>query len=165
MNALTQESLQTSAVLDSYAEKNGWGEVPVTVKHAMAVYRKYLADPRNIAGRGAAAAAQNPMYNTEQLVEVWPGPFQKLRNQWEDRYIEEFPEVMRVPVDRVAGSTMLTNYSKDFRLLPSDYLKQSKGWRITLDTVGGLTNWTVTQSEMHFLHYMIWVIKVTQGCV
>ena len=96
------------------AEQREWGEVPGQVARALVECRRYWSDTR---------------FHVTQLWDLWLFPLQQLDQDWDEVYVDEFPQVS----DRFArpgdarGDSLYTDFTKHWLTHLSPYMKTAHG--------------------------------------
>ena len=96
------------------AEQREWGDVPYEVARALVKCRKNRSDTR---------------FHVPRLWALWPPPLQQPEHDWDEVYVDEFPEVsdsFAHPGD-ATWDTVYTVFTKHWLTHPSRYMKTALG--------------------------------------
>ena len=96
------------------AEQQEWGEVPVEVSRALVECRRNRSDTR---------------FHVPRLWNLWPLPLQQLEQDWDEVYVDEFPEIsdnFARPGD-ARWDSLYADFTKHWLTHPSPYMKSALG--------------------------------------
>ena len=94
------------------AEQRDWGEVPIEVAGALVECRQNRSDTR---------------FHVPRLWNLWPLPLEQLEQDWDEVYVDEFPEVSNNfarPGD-ARWDSLYADFTKHWLTHPSPYMKSA----------------------------------------
>lgn len=76
--------------------------------------------------RAQRRSSEDMRLPVQQTAELWPAPFNRLADAWDEVYLREFPEVLVRNLRRSPGwREFLTPFSRDFLCCPTKFVQQA----------------------------------------